>query len=176
MNREAELTSGTKLPIQPDTSGWPPHTSERRDFYHRTRKYPASARLWRTAMVKRVLAEPECYPLAAGETSQQVRSRVDKGISFIREIARILSVLHGTPRLGDKQDPVDELVYIILARKTREGAYQEMYAKLKRAFPIWDLLLSAPRRRVEKLIYSGGSNADKLIVESPDTGFDAFWE
>ena len=161
MNREAELTSETKSPSESDTSGWPPHTSERRDFYHRTRTYPAPVRLWRTAMVKRILAEPECYPLAAGETSQQARSRVDKGISFIREIARILSVLHDAPRLGNKQDPVDELVYIILARKTREGAYQKTYAKLKRAFPIWDLLLSAHRRRVEKFVYSGGLAAKK---------------
>ena len=161
MSRKVELTSKIKPPPEPDTAGWSPHSSERRDFYHRTRTYPASVRLWRTAMVKWVLAEPERYPLVAGKTSQQARSRVDEGISFIREVARILSVLHGTPSLGNKKDPVDELVYIILARKTREGAYQETYEKLKRAFPSWDLLLSAQRRRVEKLIYSGGLAAKK---------------
>jgi len=31
-----------------------------------------------------------------------------------------LALVHGTPRLGNKDDAVDELVYIILARKTRE--------------------------------------------------------
>ncbi len=148
-------------PPAADTSGWPPDNAERRDFYHRTRTFPASVRLWRAAIVKRVLAEPERYPLAAGETSQQARSRVDEGISFIREVARILSLLYGTPRLGNKEDPVDELVYIILARKTREGAYQDTYKKLKHAFPSWDRLLSAPRRRVEKLVYSGGLAAKK---------------
>ena len=161
MSRNAELAPRIKPTPEPDTAGWSPHTSERRDFYHRTRTYPASVRLWRTAMVKWVLAEPERYPLVVGETSQQARSRVDEGISFIREVARILSVLHGTPSLGNKKDPIDELVYIILARKTREGAYQETYEKLKRAFPSWDLLLSAHRRRVEKLIYSGGLAAKK---------------
>ena len=148
-------------PPAADTSGWPPDNAERRDFYHRTRTFPASVRLWRAAIVKRVLAEPERYPLAAGETSQQARSRVDEGISFMREVARILSLLYGTPRLGNKEDPVDELVYIILARKTREGAYQDTYKKLKHAFPSWDRLLSAPRRRVEKLVYSGGLAAKK---------------
>ena len=107
-------------------------------------------------MVKRVLAEPERYPSVVGDTGQQARARLDEGISFIREVARILSTLYGTPRLGNKDDPVDELVYIILARKTREGAYQETYGKLKRAFPTWDRLLSARRRRVEKLVFSGG--------------------
>ncbi len=139
-------TSGLVSKVPPpaaDTSGWPPDNAERRDFYHRTRTFPASVRLWRAAIVKRVLAEPERYPLVAGETSQQARSRVDEGISFIREVARILSLLYGTPRLGNKEDPVDELVYIILARKTREGAHQDTYKKLKHAFPSWDRLLSA---------------------------------
>ena len=52
-------------------------------------------------------------------------------------------------------------MYIILARKTREGAYQDTYKKLKHAFPSWDRLLSAPRPRVEKLVYSGGLAAKK---------------
>ena len=112
MSPTSSLVSKAPPPAA-DTSGWPPDNAERRDFYHRTRTFPASVRLWRAAIVKRVLAEPERYPLAAGETTQQARSRVDEGISFIREVARILSLLYGTPRLGNKEDPVDELVYII---------------------------------------------------------------
>ena len=124
-------------------SGWSPAASERKDFYHRVRAFPAAVRRWRQALVKQVLSEPVRFPLAAGLSNEDVRPMVDDGITFLREIARILTVLHGTPRLGNKDDPVDELVYIILARKTREGAYQDAFSRLKRAFPSWERLLSS---------------------------------
>ncbi len=81
---------------------------------------------------------------------------VDDGISFIREIARMMAVLHGTPNLGNKKDPVDELVYIILSRKTREDAYQEVFASLKERFATWDDLLDADRDEVDSLLRPGG--------------------
>ena len=156
----SHTSRGTPFEVE-QSSGWPPDASERRDFYHRVRTFPAPVRVWRQGLVKRVLSEPERFPLASGTGSREARALADEGISFLREIARTLSVLHGTPRLGNKEDPVDELVYIILARKTREGAYQETYAKLKRAFPSWDRLLAASRRRVAKLVYSGGLGEKK---------------
>lgn len=48
------------------------------------------------------------------------------------------AALHGTPDFDNKTDPVDELVYIILSRKTREDAYQSAYAALRRRFHRWD--------------------------------------
>ena len=68
----------------------------------------------------------DIFPAAAG-AGDQLSTLIDEGISFLREIARIVAVLHGTPNLGNKSDPTDELVYIILARKTRESAYQQTY-------------------------------------------------
>lgn len=81
---------------------------------------------------------------------------MDEGISYLREVARILAVLYGTPDLGNKPDPADELVYIILSRKTPEKAYQETFTALKARFPQWDELLDAPRAEVEKLVSPGG--------------------
>ena len=43
-------------------------------------------------------------------------------------VAHAVGTAYGTPDLGNKPDPVDELVYIILSRRTREGAYQAAYA------------------------------------------------
>ena len=37
---------------------------------------------------------------------------------------------------------MDELVYIILARKTREGAYQDSFAALKTGVPVLGLTFS----------------------------------
>ena len=78
--------------------------------------------------------------------------------------ARILSVLYGNPDLGNKHDPVDELVYIILSRKTFEEAYQKGYELLKARFSSWDDLLDAPRKEVESLIRSGGLSGKKTSL------------
>ena len=100
----------------------------------------------------------EARPVHAGVrpvSAEQLQERLDSGISHLREVARILAVLYGTPDLGNKADPTDELVYILLARHTREGAYQQAFEALKRRFPTWDELLDAPRDEVERLVYSG---------------------
>jgi len=93
----------------------------------------------------------------------EIRQRIDDGISHLREIARIVDVVHGTPDLGNKPDPVDELVYIILARKTREGAYQKTFEALRKRFGCWDELLEAPRAEVTALVHSGGLSERKTV-------------
>jgi DNA (cytosine-5)-methyltransferase 1 len=103
-------------------TGWPPHPSERRDFYHRIRVFPPEVAGWRKRMVRDVAADPVRFPSTAGAAPDEIQARFDDGISYLREVARILAVLYGTPDLGNKPDPTDELVYIILARHTREGA------------------------------------------------------
>ena len=103
MSRVGDSVSDASVSAQlaaTGTSGWSPDASERRDFYHRPRTFPVSVRRWRQALVEQVLEEPERFPLARGTTKVEARSLVDEGISFLREVARILSVLHDTPRLG----------------------------------------------------------------------------
>jgi endonuclease III len=56
---------------------------------------------------------------------------------------------------------VDELVYIILARKTREDAYQATFDALKARLARWDQLLGAPREVVSGLVHSGGLSGKK---------------
>jgi DNA (cytosine-5)-methyltransferase 1 len=138
-------------------SGWPFDAKERGDFLHPPRSMPAEVRNWRDDLVKRVRAQPGRFPAVPVDAStEEVRSRVDDGIAFMREIARITDLLHGTPRLGNQDDPVDELVYIVLSRKTREEAYQRSFRNLKAAFPKWDDLLKAPRQKVFDLVLDGG--------------------
>ena len=55
-------------------------------------------------------------------------------------------------------------MYIILARRTREGAYQQVFALLQKRFRRWDNLLDAPRRKVKKLVYSGGLSRKKTLA------------
>jgi DNA (cytosine-5)-methyltransferase 1 len=110
--------------------------------------------------MQRVEEHPEIFP-GANKPASELSTLVDDGISFIREIARILAVLHGSPDLGNKLDPIDELVYIILARKTRESAYQQTFDLLKRRFPRWDDLTNSPRAVVQKIVFSGGLSEKK---------------
>lgn len=141
-------------------SGWPVEDRERRDFLHRIRTFPEDVAVWRKELCRTVVADRERFPTAPPSPSE-ARPFVDDGISYLREIARLFAALYGSPDLGNKKNPVDELVYIILSRKTREDAYQATYRKLKAEFRKWDELLDAPRHTVENLVRSGGLSGKK---------------
>lgn len=151
-------------PVDPDRSGWTPHPSERRDFWNRIRAFPPEVVGWRKRLLKVLAEEPAHFTLTSGLAPERLQERLDSGISHLREVARILAVLYGSPDLGNKADPTDELVYILLARHTREGAYQQAYETLKRRFPTWDEMLEAPRGEVERLVYSGGLSSKKTVA------------
>ncbi|RKH41307.1 DNA (cytosine-5-)-methyltransferase [Corallococcus sp. AB050B] len=157
----ARANEPTPAGSAPLSEGWPADVRERGDFYHRARLFPPSVKEWRERLVERVLAEPHRFPkVPTGASIETVRALVDEGIAFIREVSRLLELVYETPRLGNKSDPVDELVYIILSRKTREGAYQHGYEALKARFSRWEELLDAPREEVTRLVWAGGL-ADK---------------
>lgn len=144
-------------------SGWPFEGREKRDLYHRPREFPPEVQRWRARMVQRAIDDGDLFPRSHRRAKddpenaiENVRALVDDGISYLREIARMMAILHGTPDLGNKKDPVDEMVYIILSRKTREEAYQSAFTALKRRFSTWDELLAAERDEVEALLDSGG--------------------
>ena len=151
------------MPVAPDPSGWTPHPSERRDFYHRIRVFPPEIARWRKQFFRHVMESPARFPAAKGRPAK-LQDLIDDGISYIREIARILTTLHGNPTLGNKKDPTDELVYILLARHTREDAYQTAFESLKKRFATWDDLLDTPRAKLEKLVYSGGLSSKKAAA------------
>lgn len=166
-NREARVLLGCDRSAKPnatlssDRSGWVPHPSERRDFLHRIRVFPPDVGGWRQELLRRIPHQPALFPRAASLSADEIQQRLDEGISFLRELARILAVLYGSPDLGNRHDPTDELVYIILSRKTREGAYQETFRNLKKRFPSWDKVLRVSRPALEKLVFSGGLSGKK---------------
>jgi DNA (cytosine-5)-methyltransferase 1 len=148
-------------PVAPDQTGWPPHPSERRDFYNRIRAFPPSVSAWRRRLLERIRSGKPPLPIPSAPEPHRLADCLDEGISYLREVARILAILYGSPNLGNKPDPTDELVYILLSRHTREGAYQQAFDALKQRFPNWDDLLAAPREDVERLVYSGGLSGKK---------------
>jgi DNA (cytosine-5)-methyltransferase 1 len=155
LNEFPDSSGEDATPVPPDPSGWSPHPSERRDLYHRVRVFPPDVAAWRQRLAQHVQDRPDLFPNAPTDRDQ-LFERLDAGISYLREVARVLAVLYGTPNLGNKQDPTDELVYIILSRKTPAKANQDTFAALKARFLRWDDLLDAPREEVERLVSPGG--------------------
>ena len=78
----------------------------------------------------------------------------------LRSIAHTLSKSYGDPRHYNKDDPVDELVFIMLSSKTGERAYVAAYGALKEAFPTWDAAMESSPGSIASVIRMAGL-ADK---------------
>jgi endonuclease III len=70
----------------------------------------------------------------------------------IPAILRNLRHFYPSDNLGNKKEPLDELVFIMLSRRTQDRQYRSGYAGLRKAFPRWQAVLDAPRRRVVRVL------------------------
>jgi len=77
------------------------------------------------------------------------------------KVAQRLDSTYGTPDLGNKVDPLDELVYIALTRQTHEMNAQRTWNSLVAAYPRWEMLLDAPEEEVASVIADGGFSKQK---------------
>jgi endonuclease III len=72
-------------------------------------------------------------------------------------VDRRLQQEYGTASLGNKQNPLDELIYIQLSVRTREGTYLSTYPALRAlAGGRWDRLREIPVRTIVQSIRAGG--------------------
>lgn len=86
---------------------------------------------------------------------------------LLREADRLLARRHGTPRLGNKRNPISELVYIVLSARTRGVEHQAFYRRLRRAFPRWEQVRDARTRDIERVIHDAGlSNIKARQIKS----------
>jgi DNA (cytosine-5)-methyltransferase 1 len=76
--------------------------------------------------------------------------------SDLLTITGLLDREYSSPDLGNKVDPVDELVYIILSRRTREGAYQAAFARLRAKYKTWESLAAASEEEIVTVIDFSG--------------------
>jgi DNA (cytosine-5)-methyltransferase 1 len=143
-------------------TGWPWPAEEVTHLLGTPKKFAGELGPWREQLVSRILdGELQCDPNLVGGERKHVRATVDEYIGLMREIARHLGLIHRTPDLGNKTDPVDELIYIILSRKTRESAYQRAYDNLKDRYSTWDDAANATIEEIEELIWSSGLSGRK---------------
>lgn len=78
------------------------------------------------------------------------------GLGRAAEICRLLDMTYGQPDLGNKSDPVAELIYILLSTMTTEANYQRSFGTLLERFPTWEEITAAPMEEVQAAISLGG--------------------
>lgn len=84
----------------------------------------------------------------------QVRSLV--GSELISRIDELLEARYRSADLGNMDDPLDETIYILLSRQTREPVYMRVYRDLRRCYPRWSDVLEAPDESLASLLRPAG--------------------
>lgn len=79
----------------------------------------------------------------------------------IASCCELLAQRYGNPRHGNKRDPLDELVYIILSTRTGEAVFRGIYRDLKRAFPSWDDVHGRRVAEFHRILAPGGLSSVK---------------
>ena len=80
---------------------------------------------------------------------------------IVQRVCEILEATYGSPRLGNPQDPLDDLVYIVLSNKTAPKIAAANYKRVKERFPTWDHLLASEPEVLRRLIEPGGLSTVK---------------
>jgi endonuclease III len=78
-----------------------------------------------------------------------------------KRASTLLHKEYGSPRHGNKKDPVDELIFIILSLMTTHHSFNRVYNNLKASVPNWDALLTIRLNVLRKLIKEGGLSDQK---------------
>lgn len=76
-------------------------------------------------------------------------------------VAVKLAAAYGSPRHGNKDDPFEELVFIVLSQVTTHHSYGRVFERLCDAVGSWDDLLAMPLRRLKTLIKDAGLSGQK---------------
>jgi endonuclease III len=74
----------------------------------------------------------------------------------IQRVCRALAREYRNPRLGNKSNPLDELVFIILSTRTQDQAFRATFSKLRAQFPSWSSVDRRDRTRIERILRPAG--------------------
>lgn len=69
--------------------------------------------------------------------------------------------IYGEERHGNPNDPIDELVFIILSGQTEEYSYSKTYKAIKESLPTWEHVSGAPTDVIAESIRHGGLHNKK---------------
>lgn len=80
---------------------------------------------------------------------------------IVMEVCSMLRERYGISRLGNPEDPLEDLVYIILSNKTSPATAQLVYSQLKEVFHDWDAVVTQPKAVLYSTLRPAGLAAIK---------------
>jgi endonuclease III len=75
--------------------------------------------------------------------------------------SKILKKHYKISNLGNKKNPLNELLYIIISLRTTEPSTQRTYLKFKKAFPEWRNVYEAPVYKITAVLKNAGLSRQK---------------
>ncbi|CAM4040682.1 endonuclease III domain-containing protein [Deinococcus marmoris] len=115
-------------------------------------------------MMTHLLENQGLFPLMeqrTGNVPARVRNLINREASKQQVLTRILQERYPDRDLGNHTDPLDELIYIMISRRTREGAYQNVFRRLKARFPDWGQLAGAETEVIHAVIGTAGMGSQR---------------
>jgi endonuclease III len=82
--------------------------------------------------------------------SRATRDRV------VKTVCSRLKVRYGQPRLGNPKKSIDDLVYIIVSNKTAPRTAARVFDNLRKSFPTWETLITAPAQKLRNILRPAG--------------------
>jgi endonuclease III len=81
----------------------------------------------------------------------------------LAQIDALLEAAYRTPEaeLGNKSDPLDEAIYIILSFQTDLARFSSTWSRLRAGYPSWDVLERAATKDVARILRDGGLHRQK---------------
>lgn len=83
--------------------------------------------------------------------------------AVIDRVDEILELKYRSASLGNFDDPLEEAIYIILSRQTRESGYQRVHRELRTRWRTWNALMEAPLADVVETIRPAGFGPTRAV-------------
>ena len=94
--------------------------------------------------------------------SRAQKREIFKGLNArIVLCCELLARRYGNPRHGNKRNPLDELVYIVLSTRTGEAVFRGIYRDLKREFASWNDVHGQRVGEFHRILTPGGLSSLK---------------
>ncbi len=106
--------------------------------------------------------------LKPGGRKRQARAEPDKpggaALRLRRKARRVAALLHsayGSPHHDNKDEPLDELIFIVLSQMTTQPSFGRVFQRLRSRVGRWDRLVDMPLPRIRRLIRDAGLSNQK---------------
>lgn len=91
-----------------------------------------------------------------------IETAIDRA-GLIERIDELLEARYRSADLFNLDDPLEEVVFILLSQQTREAVYRRVYGELRRRYPQWVDAAAAPVRKLEAVMRPAGFQRRKAL-------------